>query len=195
MSKINPIFSQNQYTFRRKFFRIFGGEFHVYDSAGKLAFYSKQKAFRLREDIRIFSDESMSKELIAIKTPNIIDAWATYNITDSETGEMVGSLRRKLFMSMFKDEWVLLSPAGQEIGKMVEESWLSAFLARVVILMPQTYNILSADNRLQAVVSQHFNPVILKYTMSILPGCAMDRRLIVTAGILLTAIERRQDND
>ena len=46
---------------RRKVLKIFGGSFHVYDSRDNLVFFSSQKAFKLKEDIRVFSDESMSE--------------------------------------------------------------------------------------------------------------------------------------
>jgi len=48
--QIHPGFLQNYYLFRRKVFKIFGGAFHVYDSNQRLLFYSKQKAFKLKED-------------------------------------------------------------------------------------------------------------------------------------------------
>ena len=43
---------------RRKVLKIFGGSFHVYDARDNLVFFSSQKAFKLKEDIRVFSDES-----------------------------------------------------------------------------------------------------------------------------------------
>ena len=33
--------------------------FHIYDEAGNVAFYSKMKAFKLKEDLRIYSGEDM----------------------------------------------------------------------------------------------------------------------------------------
>ena len=47
------IFELTNYMIRRKVFRIFGGAFHIYDPAGQVVGYSKQKAFKLREDIRL----------------------------------------------------------------------------------------------------------------------------------------------
>jgi uncharacterized protein YxjI len=59
-NKLNQAFQQNYYLFRRKVFKIFGGAFHIYDERGNLLFYSKQKAFRIREDFRVFSDENQN---------------------------------------------------------------------------------------------------------------------------------------
>ncbi len=44
------------YTIRRKVLKIFGAAFHIYDPHGNLAGYCKQKAFKLKEDIRIYTD-------------------------------------------------------------------------------------------------------------------------------------------
>ena len=53
---------QTEYLIRRKVFTFFGNKFHVYDGNGDLLLFTKQKAFKLREDIRIFSDETQTDE-------------------------------------------------------------------------------------------------------------------------------------
>ena len=62
-SELPPVLSQfqhNTYLIRQKIFKLFGAAFHIYDPAGNVAFYSKQKAFKLKEDIRIYTNEDMS---------------------------------------------------------------------------------------------------------------------------------------
>lgn len=189
-----PVFQHNYYLFRRKIFKLFGGAFHVYDGNGNLAFYSEQKAFKLREDLRIYADESRQVELLTIRTPQILDLAATYYVRDATTGETVGAIRRRGLRSIIRDEWVLLSPEGSEAGRLVESSWAGALLSRFTGLVPQHYMIVSAEGRQVAEIRQHFNPFVLKYSMTILePGVALDPRLLIAMGILLTAIERRQE--
>ena len=164
----------------------------MYDEEGREVLHSKQKAFKLREDFRVNSAES-NQELLTIKTPQILDIGATYHVVDATTGEAVGALRRKGLKSIFKDEWIFLSSQGEEIGKMSEHSLFGAFMSRFIDLVPQTYNVVLADGRYEAQIRQHFNPFVLKYTMTIVdqnPG--IDRRLLLSAGILLAGIERRQ---
>jgi uncharacterized protein YxjI len=185
---------RNRYLFRRKVLKIFGGAFHVYDEAGNTILYSKQKAFKLKEDFRIYSGEGQSEELLAIKTPQILDLGATYNVHDSTTGEPVGALRRQFLKSLFKDQWAFLSPVGQEIGTLTESSIVGALLSRFMNLIPQTYVVVSADGRTIAEIKRHFNPFVLKYSMTIADADPpVDRRLLIAAGILLAAIERRQE--
>jgi uncharacterized protein YxjI len=191
--ELNPAYQHKQYLFRRKFLRIFGGAFHTYDESGNLVFYTDQKRFRVKEDFRIYSDESKNTELMRIKTPQIFDVWANYNVIDSSSGEEVGQLRRKAMMSIIKDEWEIKAADGRVIGKLTESSILGALLSRWWNLIPQKYTISTSEGREVARIKQHFNPIILKYTMEILEAApAIDPRLLIAAGILLAAIERRQ---
>ncbi len=191
--EFHPAFRHDHYLFRRKVFKLFGGAFHVYDESGNLLFYSKQKAFKLREDFRIYSGERQTEELLTIKTPQILDIGATYNVQDATTGEAIGAIRRKGLKSMVKDEWIFLSNEGREIGRLTEKSITGAFLSRVISLIPQTYVIVSADGREVAEIKQHFNPFVLKYSMTIVePRPSIDRRLLISSGVLLAGIERRQ---
>ena len=192
--ELHPSFMHNYYLFRKKVFKIFGGAFHAYDENGMVLLYSKQKAFKLREDFRVYTDEREMDELLTIKTPQILDIGATYNVTDATTGQAVGAIRRKWLRSVLQDEWTFLSTDGREIGKMAESSILGAIVSRFINLIPQTYTITSADSKTIAQIKQHFNPFVLKYSMSFLaPDDSIDRRLIISAGILLAAIEGRQE--
>ena len=191
--KYHPSFQYNYYLFRRKVFKFFGGAFHVYDNIGNVLFYSKQKAFKLGEDFRVYSDERQIEELLTIKTPQILDIGATYNVQDATTGEAIGAIRRKGLKSIIKDEWIFLSNEGQETGKLTESSILIGLLSRFINLVPQKYVVTSADGGEVAQIEQHFNPFVLKYSMKILePSPTIDRRLLISSGILLAGIERRQ---
>lgn len=192
MKEMHSAFGHGHYLFRRKVLKLFGGAFHVYDRRGNIVFYSKQKAFKLREDLRVYSDESQKEELLSIKTSKILDFGATYNVKDSSIGEEVGSLKRKGLKSILKDEWLFLSDEGNEIGKLTETSMVMAILSRLIGWVPQTYVVLENDKEI-AEIKRHFNPFVLKYSLTINPGNSIiDRRLLIAAGILLACIERRQ---
>ena len=49
------------------------GKIRLYSPDGVLVLYCQQKMFRLKEDIRVYSDEDMSQELLYIQARNIID--------------------------------------------------------------------------------------------------------------------------
>ncbi len=192
-AELHPAFTQDFYLFRRKVFKIFGGAFHVYGKDGQLLLYSKQKAFKLKEDFRIYADESLSHELLTIKTPQILDFGATYYVTDSATQEPVGAVARKFLKSIVRDEWKFLSPDNREIGRLTEKSMAGALASRFINLIPQKYSVETADGTKVARINQKFNPFVLKYGLTIeRPDSSLDRRLIVAAGVLLAGIEGRQ---
>lgn len=60
-------FQHNTYLIRRKVFKLFGGAFHVYDSAGQVVLFANIKAFKLKEDIRLYAEEDMHAELLLIR--------------------------------------------------------------------------------------------------------------------------------
>ena len=190
---MNQAFTKSSYIFRKKVFKLFGGSFKVFDTDGRMLFYSEQKAFRLKADLRIYSDESKREELVNIKTPQFLDFSATYFVTDSTTGEQIGALKRKGFKSIISDEWTFLTTDLREIGKMKEKSLGGALLSRFINLIPQNFKITDSNEKEVASIEQFFNPFVLKYQLTI-PNAnsSIDKRLIIAAGILLCSIEGRQ---
>jgi hypothetical protein len=91
-----------QLEFRRKFWVLVGAKIHITDplSAREVGFI-KMKAWKLREDIRLYTDESMQTELLRIHARNIIDFGATYDVVDSFSNQIVYSLKRKGLKSTF----------------------------------------------------------------------------------------------
>jgi len=190
---MNPIFQHNQYLLKRQVFAL-TGKFRFYDPMGNLVMFSEQKMFRLREDIRVYSDETKSQEVLMIKARQIIDFSAAYDVVDSVSGQKVGALRRKGLQSMLRDEWEVLDVGDNVIGKLFEDSMGMALLRRFLSsLIPQNYDILIGENR-AADLKQNFNPFTyhLNIDFSMDTSRQLDRRLGIAAGILLAAIEGRQ---
>lgn len=186
-------FLLDEYLVQRKFWRIFGGEFRVFDKNGTLVLFSEQAAFRLREDFRVYTDESQSTELLAIKTEQILEFGATFTVHDGTTGQQVGSLKRKALKSLVKDEWIIFDVAGSQIGMVAEANLTLALLSRLIGLIPQSYVITGRNSNTIARIQQHFNPFILKNRLTlVVPEPDIDRRLLIAAVILLAGIERRQ---
>jgi uncharacterized protein YxjI len=188
------LFNNSTYIIRKKFFKIFGEAFHIYDPDGRLVFYSKMKAFKLKEDIRVFTDENMQTEVLTIQARQIIDFSASYDVFDPIRHEKVGALRRRGIKSIIKDEWVFLDRQDKEIGKIVEDSIVLALARRFLTnLIPQKFQG-SIGERPVCTFDQNFNPFVLKITLDFSSDSAhiLDRRLGIAAGILLGAIEGRQ---
>ena len=189
-------FNHNNYLLRRQVFAL-AGKFRVYDPSENLVLFSEQKMFRLREDIRIYSDESKTQEVLTIKARQIIDFSAAYDVMDSTTGEKVGALRRKGWRSMFRDEWEVLDANDQVRGMLFEDSMQLALLRRLLLgsLLPQNYDLTLGETRV-ADLRQRFN--LFRYELdldfSMDPSRTLDRRLGIAAGILLATVEGKQSN-
>jgi uncharacterized protein YxjI len=185
------------YTIRRKVLKIFGAAFHIYDAQGHLVGYCRQKAFKLKEDIRIYTDESCSAELLVIRARSIIDFGATYDVTSPE-GTTLGSFRRKGLASTFlKDSWLLFDAGGRQIADLKEQGSFLAVLRRyieyIAFLSPQRFTLTRADGTVLARYRQHFNLFVYRLGVTVLADDPqIDDLMLLAAGCLITAIEGRQ---
>jgi hypothetical protein len=190
-------FGHGNYTVRRKFFKFFGAAFYLLDEGGNVIGYSSQKAFKLKEDIRVYTDDSMSEELLVIKARSVIDFGATCDVTDpAEGGRSVESYRRKGWTSLVRDEWLLFDADGNEAGKIQEDSAGLAIVRRIIgsvalLIAPQAYHVEIGGSRVADMITSR-NPFIYKLNVTLDADGDADRRLILAGAILLAAIEGRQ---
>lgn len=196
-----------QIEFRRKFWKFFGAEISVTDSSGaQLLGFIKMKAFKLKEDIRLYRDKTMAQELFAIHARSIIDFGAIYDVTDSTTSQPIFSLRRKGLRSTFvRDYWELFDPAGQQIGFIQETSSGLAIARRYIeavievaglifMFVPQTYDMyINTPDGGQALIGQvthRKNPFIVKMSLNTATAqVAVDPRIAVAATTLLSVVD------
>ena len=187
-------FAHPTYLIRRKVLQLLGASFHIYDPVGELVLYGRMKAFKLKEDLRIYTDETMQTEVLIIRARQFLDFSATYDVIDAAAGTRVGALRRKGLKSMLKDEWLFLDEADREIGLISEDSVLMALVRRFVAnIIPQTYQGVIGDAPVCS-FRQNWNPFVTKITVDFTPdtGGQLDRRLGIAAAILLCIVEGKQ---
>jgi uncharacterized protein YxjI len=183
----------NQYMIREKFWKIFGNKFWFEDVNEKRYGFCEQKRFKLKEDIRIYVDESKSHEWLKIKQKQIVDAWGGYDIVDSQSGEHIGTVRRKFWASILRTRWHLLDAAGNEIGMLIEDSMGYALARRILlgILLPKKFHIEIGGGGEFVTMRQMFNPFIKKLVVNIPPSHPLDRRFIAGLAIVIAAIDGR----
>jgi len=192
---MHSAFQYNHYVLKRQVFAL-TGKLRFYNPQGVLVLFSEQKMFKLREDIRIFSDEQKTQEVLSIKARQIMDFSAAYDVVDSMTGEKTGALRRKGLKSILRDEWDVLDTNDQVIGSLFEDNMSLAMLRRFLLgsLLPQNYD-LSLNEKRVADMKQRFN--LLRYEMdldfSMDSAGSLDRRIGLAAAVLLAIIEGKQE--
>ena len=193
---MHSAFQYNQYLLKRQVLAL-TGTIRLYNPSEQVVLYSRQKMFRLKEDIRVYSDESQAQELLYIQARQIIDFGAAYDIHDSLAQEKVGVLRRKGLRSLLRDEWEVLDASDRIIGRLFEDDPTRALLRRFLLgsLLPQNYDLWLGDTR-AADLKQRFN--LFRYEMDLDfqmdTQRLLDRRLGIAAGVLLAIIEGKQDS-
>lgn len=192
------LFESDGYLIRQKVMKILGEEFHIYsdESMQSMIGYSKMAALKLKEDIRLYSDESKSTELLIIKQKGILDFTGGFSIVDGQTGESLGKLRRKGMKSILRDSWVLIDDKENVIGSLGEESGALALIRRffppLAILFPQQFHLRVNGAKGAVKYTQKMNPFVHKMSVSGVKSSGVDPRIAAAAGILLIAIEGRQ---
>ncbi len=186
---MSELFTMDSYHIQTKFLRIFGGAFWFKDANDQVIAYSKQKRFKLKEDIVLYTDETCAQPLLSIKARSIIDFGATYDIVDAITGENLGAAQRKGFKSIIKDTWKILDANGNEYAELVEDS--IAILRRFVPFIPAKYHF-NVPGQHDIMMYQRFNPIIKKTDILIPDGHPLDRRVIAAVALLNSVIEGRQ---
>jgi len=193
---MNPIFQHPRYLLKRQAIAL-TGKFRFYDPMGTQVMFSEQRMFRLREDIRVYSDESKTQEVLSIKARQIIDFSAAYDVVDTAMNQKVGALRRKGLRSLLRDEWEVLDVNDRIVGLLFEDSIGLALLRRLVLgsWLPQNYDITFGETRVGD-LRQNFNlfryELNLDFSMDV--SHMLDRRLGIAAGILLAAVEGKESS-
>jgi len=181
------------YVARRNFFNFLGITCRILDTAGSLLFYIKMKAFKLREDITIYRDAGRTQPLLTIKARQIIDFSACYDVLDVQSGQTVGSCRRKGLKSILKDEWELLDSDEALVGHAKEDSMLLALVRRFLSnLVPQTF-LIEAMGEQVGKLKGTWNPFLVKYAVDFSNNRGqLDPRLGLAITVLLLTIEGKQ---
>jgi uncharacterized protein YxjI len=185
------------YVIRRKVLKFFGAAFHIFNPTGAIVGFCKQKAFKLKEDIRVYTDESCTREFIVIKARSMIDFGATYDVTLGD-GTSLGSLRRKGMTSTFlRDQWMVFDGSGRHIADLREDGGWLAFARRYIdyvsLLSPQKFTLARTDGTEVAKYRQHFNLFVYRLSVAaVRDDPEIDDLVILSAGCIIAAIEGRQ---
>ena len=189
MAKLTEL---NQYLIREKFLKIFGNKFHIMDENGQLYGFCEQKRFRIKEDIRLYDDESKNNEWLVIKQRNLVDAWGGFDIFDPKAGSLLGTVRRKFWKSILRTKWQVLDPDGNDIGMLLEDSMAQAIARRVFLgILPKKYTLHTMGNNNPITMRQKFNPIIRKLVVNIPSENNFNRKFIAGLAIVISALDGR----
>ncbi len=183
---------QNGYKIRKKVLAI-GNKYWIEDASGNLIGFCKQKILKLKEDIRIYSDESMTQQIFKIQQEQIFDAWGTFVITDSQRASVLGYIKRGFLSDFGRDAWEIQDVNRQPIGRIFEQS-LGRALARKYLpgggLVPEQMTV-ELNGKEIAKINQDFKIIGDIWNMDILDVPPdFDRRVLLACMLLMGNIER-----
>jgi uncharacterized protein YxjI len=96
-------------------------DFVARDFSGKTIAYVRQKMFKLKEDIEIFSDESRAQVNYRIKADRWLDFSAAYSFYDAQEAT-IGKIARKGWRSIWKAQYEIIDQNDQLQYSINEES-------------------------------------------------------------------------
>jgi hypothetical protein len=176
---------------RRKIFAL-APTFEIFDPQGAPLVYCQEKLFRIKDDIRIYTDSSKKQEILRIRQRNIMDWAGLFDVTDPASGQKIGALRRKGWRSFLRDEWHVLGPDDQQVGVILETG--TAWIRRIFKFLPYSFSF-TLGGQLVGTFQQHFSFFTYEATMDISPwrATSWDRRLAFACALLLMAVEAKED--
>lgn len=183
---------QNNYRIRKKVVTV-GNKYWIEDSGQNILGFCKQKILKLKEDIRVFTDESMANELFCIKQEQIMDVWGSFAVIDSYTNMPLGYIKRGFFSEFGRDAWEVQNANRQPIGRVFEAS-LGRAIARKYMpgggLVPEKMT-LELNGKPVAEINQQFKIIGDIWNLNCLQVPPdFDRRVLLSCMILMGCIER-----
>jgi hypothetical protein len=108
--RLDDHFAGIQWPLRMRFrFWALTSKMDIEDAAGRPVLHVKQKFFKLREHIELFTDQTRSVKLGDIKADRIIDWSARYSFVDA-WGGAIGAVGRKGWRSLWKANYQSYNP-------------------------------------------------------------------------------------
>jgi hypothetical protein len=99
------------------------GRIFVRDADGRLHYFVKQKAFKLKEDVTVFADEQETKPLFRMAADRILDISARYAFSRA-SGETIGALQRQGMRSIWRAHYDVYRESEQVMSIREENPWV-----------------------------------------------------------------------
>ncbi|GMN08886.1 hypothetical protein MTsPCn9_06580 [Croceitalea sp. MTPC9] len=178
-------------------------DFTAKDANGKVIAYVRQKMFKLKEDIEVFSNETKTQVNYHIKADKWIDFSTAYSFTDSSDKEL-GKVARKGWASLWKANYDIIDQHQKPQYKIREENaWVKVadgLLGQIPILnfftgylFNPSYIVLDKQEQIVVRLKKEASFFGRKFQISqVKPTDADDDHRIMLSLMMLVLLERRR---
>lgn len=101
----------------------FAPQLKVTDASGATVCFVRQKLFKLKEAVEIFTDETRREKMCDIRADRMIDFSARYTFYD-RGGKAFGAVRRKGIRSLWRARYEILDHETPEMAIHEESGWV-----------------------------------------------------------------------
>ena len=182
--------TQSHYIIRRKFWSVFERVFRVFTGDGQLIMYIQHPLLKLREEFMVYADEAKTRPLLRVKSRQVIALNFSYEVSDAQTGEVLGVVQKQGLRSLVRDKFVLLDRSGAEIGHAEEQG--AALLRRLFPLLLSRHAVFVAGDEVAA-IRQRFRLFTKEFSVDTRPSSVDPRFVLAVALLALIAEARRED--
>lgn len=177
----------------------------VTDAAGRSLFYVRQKLFKFKEAVQIFSDASRSQHLFSINADRVIDWSARYTFTEP-SGQVIGAVKRSGMRSLFAAHYTLLDANDAPVFELQQTNpWsgvLDSLLGEIPILGLLTGYILNPVYAVKRSGTGEVVMQLIKKRAFLESGFSISKEssdvteteatLVVLSAIMVTLLERKR---
>jgi uncharacterized protein YxjI len=97
-------------------------QIYITDAADQPVLYVRQKILNLREDVRIFRDDTKADEVFRINADRIIDLGARYSFFNSITNQPLGSIKQRGLKTIWSAHYDLEDTHGSVTHAITEDN-------------------------------------------------------------------------
>jgi uncharacterized protein YxjI len=181
--------TQSRYTIKRNFWSFLERIFRVLTPDGQVTMFVKHPVLRLREEFLVFADEAQQRPLLKVKSKQVIAINFAFDITDAATGQVMGTVQKRGLKSILRDKFLILDPAGTEIGYMEEQG---ASVMRRIFPWLTSKHAIFINGQQVAFIRQRFRFFTKEFDVEMTPG-GTDPRFVLACALLALIAEARRE--
>jgi len=184
--------TQSHYRIKRRFWSFLERIFRVYTADGQLIMFVKHPVLKLREEFQVYADEARTRPLLLVKSRQVIAINFAYEVTDAQTGQVLGAVQKKGLKSIIRDKFIIFDAAGAEVGYAEEQG--ASLLRRFLPWLTSKHAIFVGGEQV-AYIKQRFRFFTKEFDVDVQPSSLDPRFVLAVALLALIAEARREDRN